>query len=67
MGMFGKPNVEIHDLFPHPLHWQIKHKANRLQISKRTAQIVLTTMNDYPECTPLLRQIMTDIHAAIIL
>jgi len=66
MGMFGKPSVEIKDLFPHPLHWQIKNSPNKLQISKRTAQIVLATKDDYPECRALLAQIMTDIHAAII-
>jgi hypothetical protein len=66
MGMFGKPSIEIHELFPHPLHWQIKHNPNRMPISKRTAQIVLATMGDYPECRAMLTQIMTDIHAAII-
>jgi hypothetical protein len=66
MGMFGKPQIEIHDLFPHPLHWQIKSNPSRVVIDKTTAQIVLATMKDYPETKMALRQIMTEIHAAII-
>lgn len=66
MGMFGKPKIEVNELFPHPLHWQIKTTRGKVNITKRTAQIVLATMADYPECKLALAHIMTDIQAAII-
>jgi hypothetical protein len=66
MGMFGKPKIEVDDLFPHPLHWRIKTNGKRLPITKRTAQIVLATLNDYPETKPALSKITIDLQAAII-
>lgn len=62
----GNPNVDVEDLFPHPLHWRIKTAQTKTKVTKRTARIVLATMRDYPECKIALSHIMTDIHAAII-
>jgi hypothetical protein len=66
MGMFGDPKISIADLFPHPLHWRIQSGEIRLQVSRRTAQIVLLTLNDYPEVERALTDYMGDIRAAII-